>query len=481
MAQYTDEYIRSLLKSDDGDSSFEFVTSDAFYLAVKCIADQPKVSTIALMKLLSEKEIRIGYPRAANMIEYMNILGLINYLSPTKDSEVLPAAKRFLDERQKHCHKNEVAIQNFSEKIDTTECIDDEQNTQSARPITRTVQDLAIPDLIKDKLINFINYTKSKKTASNLLLVGCDPKYISIITDVIANELCVSKREFNAVGTTTTDFAAVLTHLNLGDIFWFENLSMAPTEFVDILAEALRDHSMTITLGKGSAVHTVHCPLVEFRAVISVEKLDQVPISILEECYYIIDFSEAKNAFRVSDILEFSAKHNIIFEQSVIAELANNCTDDIQFKRKLIELRNRAYEANVTTITEEFLSGFKSIPDFHEIELMSGRDFELFIGNLFSSLGYINVMVTQSSHDFGADIIAEKDGVKFAIQCKRYTAPVGVSAVQEVIASKSLHDCHVACVLTNSTFTPAAKELAKKNLVILWDGNQLKDFLSKAK
>ena len=78
-------------------------------------------------------------------------------------------------------------------------------------------------------------------------------------------------------------------------------------------------------------------------------------------------------------------------------------------------------------------------------------------------------------------VIAEKDDVKYAIQCKRYNGPIGVSAVQEVIASKSLHDCHVACVLTNSSFTPAAVELAKKNLVILWDRKKLQKFIDNAK
>lgn len=118
--------------------------------------------------------------------------------------------------------------------------------------------------------------------------------------------------------------------------------------------------------------------------------------------------------------------------------------------------------------------------DFNEINSMNGRDFEFFVGNLFRSLNYCNVKVTPSSCDFGADIIAERDGARFAIQCKRYNSPVGVSAVQEVIASKSLHDCHIACVLTNSVFTPAAEELARKNLVLLWDGDKLKELLEKA-
>jgi restriction system protein len=55
-----------------------------------------------------------------------------------------------------------------------------------------------------------------------------------------------------------------------------------------------------------------------------------------------------------------------------------------------------------------------------------------------------------------------------------------VSAVQEVLASKSLHDCHVACILTNNTFTMAAEELARKNNVVLWGSDKLKEFIEKA-
>ena len=116
-----------------------------------------------------------------------------------------------------------------------------------------------------------------------------------------------------------------------------------------------------------------------------------------------------------------------------------------------------------------------------KIDEMDGRTFELFTGDLLFKNGFENITVTQASYDFGVDVIAEKDDIKYAIQCKRYNGPIGVSAVQEVIASKSLQDCHVACVLTNSSFTPAAVELAKKNLVILWERKKLQKFIDNAK
>ena len=108
---------------------------------------------------------------------------------------------------------------------------------------------------------------------------------------------------------------------------------------------------------------------------------------------------------------------------------------------------------------------------------MDGHGFETFCGDILRKNGFNNIVVTQSSGDYGADIIAIKDEVKYAIQCKKYNAPVGISAIQEVIASKTIYNCHVACVLTNSTFTPAAVELANKNIVLLWDRNKLKELL----
>ena len=37
----------------------------------------------------------------------------------------------------------------------------------------------------------------------------------------------------------------------------------------------------------------------------------------------------------------------------------------------------------------------------------------------------------------------------YAIQCKRYNAPVGVKAVQEAYAGRDYYDRMVGCVLTN--------------------------------
>lgn len=127
---------------------------------------------------------------------------------------------------------------------------------------------------------------------------------------------------------------------------------------------------------------------------------------------------------------------------------------------------------------EKILSGENSKLNITEIDLeMDGYDFEKYSAKLLENNGFKNVEVTQFSGDFGVDIIAYKDEVKYAIQCKKYSSPVGVKAVQEVIGSKTMNNCHVAVVLTNNYFTNSAKELAKQNNVLLWDRNKLEELI----
>lgn len=110
-------------------------------------------------------------------------------------------------------------------------------------------------------------------------------------------------------------------------------------------------------------------------------------------------------------------------------------------------------------------------------DYMNGHDFECFCAKLLENNGFCNVRVTQESNDQGIDILAEKLNVKYAIQCKRYSSDVGNKAVQEVFAGKSYYDCHVGVVLTNRYFTQAAKELARKTQVFLWDRDTLEKLI----
>lgn len=93
---------------------------------------------------------------------------------------------------------------------------------------------------------------------------------------------------------------------------------------------------------------------------------------------------------------------------------------------------------------------------------MSGVQFENFVAYLFEKQGY-SIQKTAVSGDLGVDLIATKDGLKTAIQVKRYISPVGRSAISDAVAGMAHYRCHKCCVVTNSTFTPLARKLAYSN------------------
>lgn len=68
---------------------------------------------------------------------------------------------------------------------------------------------------------------------------------------------------------------------------------------------------------------------------------------------------------------------------------------------------------------------------------------------------------TPGSGDQGADVIAKKNGSVLVLQCKLYSQPVGNKAVQEAIAAKAFYRADIAAVVTNSSFTKSALDLAK--------------------
>lgn len=108
-----------------------------------------------------------------------------------------------------------------------------------------------------------------------------------------------------------------------------------------------------------------------------------------------------------------------------------------------------------------------------ELDTMDGFEFEYYCADLLSANGFDNVKVTRSSGDYGVDILAEKDGVTYAIQCKRYSGLVGVKAVQEAYAGRDYYDRMVGAVLTNQYFTKPAVQAARKLKILLWDRDYL--------
>jgi restriction system protein len=103
-----------------------------------------------------------------------------------------------------------------------------------------------------------------------------------------------------------------------------------------------------------------------------------------------------------------------------------------------------------------------------QIDSMSGLDFEKYVAALLKQQGYTKIRLTEK-FDYGVDIIAHKDGIRWGIQTKRYSSLCKKAAVEQVVAGLRYYHCDRAMVVTNSTFSKQAKELAKHNDCVLID------------
>lgn len=106
------------------------------------------------------------------------------------------------------------------------------------------------------------------------------------------------------------------------------------------------------------------------------------------------------------------------------------------------------------------------------VDQMSGVEFEEFVAAQLRTRGW-GVTHTASTGDYGVDLIARKDGTRIAVQCKRLARDVGVAAVQQVVAGARHHRCTQAVVVTNQTFTKAARQLASTHRCRLVGREQL--------
>jgi restriction system protein len=117
---------------------------------------------------------------------------------------------------------------------------------------------------------------------------------------------------------------------------------------------------------------------------------------------------------------------------------------------------------------------------------MDWEDFEHFIRELFEREFKVNggeVKVTQASRDGGVDAIAfDPDpirGGKIVIQAKRYTNPVGVSAVRDLYGTVLNEGATKGILVTTSDYGSDSYNFAKDKPLTLLNGSNLLHLLEK--
>jgi HJR/Mrr/RecB family endonuclease len=108
---------------------------------------------------------------------------------------------------------------------------------------------------------------------------------------------------------------------------------------------------------------------------------------------------------------------------------------------------------------------------------LQGIPFENFLVDVFREWGY-QVETTKTSGDQGVDLILSRASVRIAIQAKGYvSSTVGNSAVQEAHTGMKFYQCQRCAVITNSTFTSSARQLAAAVGCALIDGSMIPNLI----
>jgi HJR/Mrr/RecB family endonuclease len=140
-----------------------------------------------------------------------------------------------------------------------------------------------------------------------------------------------------------------------------------------------------------------------------------------------------------------------------------------------------AHQVQVRKVVEERIQECKSVQSESnphlsvDVDNLTPVEFEHYCADRLRNCGR-DVRVTQASGDQGIDLIANRGNVKVVFQCKKYSQPVGNGAVQEIIAGKQFEQASIAAVVSNSTYTQSAKQLANTTGVHLLHFSELERF-----
>jgi len=128
-------------------------------------------------------------------------------------------------------------------------------------------------------------------------------------------------------------------------------------------------------------------------------------------------------------------------------------------------------------VRKKFAGGKKWRTDRELLEWLRGlkpSEFESYIADLFTKLGYKTTR-TGGSYDKGVDVIAEKDGLKHYIQCKKYMiSVVGVGELRDFYGAIADHLAQAkGFFITTNKFTLEAEKFAEDKPIELIDGYKL--------
>jgi Holliday junction resolvasome RuvABC ATP-dependent DNA helicase subunit len=334
---------------------------------------------------------------------------------------------------------------------------------------------------IKQALAGRIQNARMKGEALPHLLLGAAPEMGKrLLATVIAEELQVAFTRVHAsVISRPTDLTGVLSNIHLHQVMIVEDVESLEPRVRSLLVEVLDNLRVDILVGVGPSARVHSLPMPKFTFIGLTSRLSRVDPSIRRWCV-MYDF-DTYTVAEIGRIIEhLAASRAIEIAPDMADELAAQCAGSPGNAVVLMERIKRNFGTSVRL--EDIPAVFaelglgehrpKSMQLQDALNTMSGRDFELWAAGLFRRQGYV-VEITEASGDHGIDLILAKDGRATAVQCKRWSDPVGEPILRDFYGAMVSAGMANGIVATTSTFTPSAKEFAHNKPIRLIDLDEL--------
>ena len=160
-----------------------------------------------------------------------------------------------------------------------------------------------------------------------------------------------------------------------------------------------------------------------------------------------------------------------LFEQLALMDIYISDYKLIYKKSQLLKEKSQYLKGDFSNLKNEEMNNYL-LENIH-----SGTDFEKYLVKLFKDMGY-EVKHTGKAGDQGCDILLKKNDKTYCVQAKYYKNDLDNTPVQEIIGSLKYYNGDKGVVITNSSFTPGAHELARINGVILINGRKLQKLIN---
>lgn len=187
------------------------------------------------------------------------------------------------------------------------------------------------------------------ESLGHVLISGPRGSGKSTLATAIANDLAVGLKIISVRAIKSeSEFAAILTNVEAGDVLLFENINSIKPDNIDLLCTAMEDFCIDLVLGKGTSARSIRLELPKFTIVATLDEGTEIP-------------QKLTSCFTYKAVLDF-------YNADELTELAYQCARKLEVK---------ITEAGATTIALASKGDFRKL--FNTIK--RARDFALVKGN----------------------------------------------------------------------------------------------------